>query len=100
MAGADEGEDVVLDLLVRQAVRTRLLEKQRQEVPRDSIRLGLHPRQPLLHGVSDDAAELVQDLLAADAGQPRYPAGRLQEVERIDAPHAMEQGVDVVSKIA
>ena len=91
VAGEDEGDDVVLDLLGRQSPRTFCAQEQRQEVLRHAIRITRHAFPSHLHRVGHDLAEIGQGLPAPDPREAWQPVRRTNKVERVDAPHRLEK---------
>ena len=93
VAGADEGDDVVLDLATRKPVRALGAQQQRQEILRHVARCPFHALAPHLHRVGHDLAEIGHGVAATDPREARQPVGRAQQIERVDAPHGLEQPV-------
>ena len=99
MTRTDEGEDIVLDLLLRQTVGTGLLQQEGQEIVRHPAAVGLHPGKAHIHSVAHDGTEFFQHLLATDACHTWNPGRGAQQIHRIDATHAMQQFVDIVGEV-
>ena len=90
VAGADESDDVILDLRGRQAVR---LDQQRQEILRRSIRVAFDLRPALADGLDDQPAEIGHGLAPPKPSQPGQEGRRAEEIERVDAAHRAEEVV-------
>ena len=99
VAGADEGDDVVLDLAARQPVRSFGAQQQGEEILRH-VFAALHATLAQVHRVGNDLAEIAHGLAAAQTREARQPFRRAQEVERIDAAHGLQEMIDLLGEAA
>ncbi|WP_370196152.1 hypothetical protein, partial [Aurantimonas coralicida] len=84
MAGADEGDDVVLDLAGRQAVG---LDQQRQEIVRRAVGIAGDLLAAAGDGAGDEAAALNHRLAAAPPAPARLEGRRAAEGARSAPAH-------------
>ena len=98
MTGADEGDDVVLNLAQRQAIGTMEPDQQGEEILGHVVRIGAHQLLTVGHRLFDNAAELGEDRFAQHATDTREPGRRLEEVHRVDPAHGRQEPVDIAGE--
>src|SRR5690606_9343676 len=100
MAGADKGDDVVLDLSARKPLGALGAQEQCEEVLR-SIRLATGKLLlPQFHRARDDVAKESERVPPKYARDSRKPVRRAEKIERIDPAHRLEQAVHLMRETA